>query len=257
MEERVIVRREAGIVFLTMSAGSRPSMVDVDTCVALVAALSEISPDKGDRAVVLNAAGRVFSAGGNLAYIETTLSDPPRLLGPLIDRFHEVILALRRLPLPVVASVHGAAAGAGFSLAMACDIVVSARSARFVAGYPKIGTSSDGGLTWFLSHHIGPRAALDVFFLREQIDATQAHALGMVNLLVADEELHNQTLEAARRLAAHPQQAVREIKTLVGAAVDSGLEQHLAREKDAFLRCAATPDFQRLVRDFVNQRKPR
>jgi 2-(1,2-epoxy-1,2-dihydrophenyl)acetyl-CoA isomerase len=257
MENKINLRRDAGIVFLTMVGVERPSMVDVETCSALIHALSEISTDSGDRAVVLNATGSVFSAGGNLAYIETTLVDPPRLLGPLIDRFHEVILALRRLPLPVVASVHGAAAGAGFSLAMACDIVVAAKSARFVAGYPKIGTSSDGGLTWFLSHRVGPRAAIDIFLLRDHIDAIHAHALGIANLLAADEELQDLTRETALRLAAHPMQAVKEIKALAGVTVDAGLEQHLAREKDAFLRCAATADFQRLVRDFLSQRKPR
>jgi enoyl-CoA hydratase/carnithine racemase len=100
MNPRIDVERDAGVVQLTMNALPRPSTIDVETCVALSAALREIAETASDRVVVLRGAGSVFSAGGNLAKIEETIPDPPRLLAPLIDRFHEAMLATRRLPQP-------------------------------------------------------------------------------------------------------------------------------------------------------------
>lgn len=253
MGQTVDLRREDGVVILTMDASDRPTCIDIEMCNALLAALAGIDPDKGDRAVLLQSTGSVFSAGGDLFAIEKTLDNPQAFLGPLIERFHVVILALSALPLPVVAAVHGAAAGAGFSLAMACDIVVVSESARFVAGYPKIGTSSDGGLTFQLARRLGVAGALEAFLLTDSIDAPSALALGIAQRIAKDADIHMQALQVALRFASQPAAAVREIKSLVRAAAEEGLAEHLAREKLAFLRCAATPEFAALVNAFTSR----
>lgn len=257
MNQKVRVERDAGVVILTMDALPRPSTVDVDTCIALTAALRDISESRTDRVVILRGAGSVFSAGGNLRYIEAAMFDPQRLLAPLIDHFHETVLTMRRLPQPIIASVHGAAAGAGFSLAMACDTVVAARSARFVVGYPKIGTSSDGGLSFQLAKRLGRQRAMNLFLLADPLDAQAALNLGLVDRVVDDEALDHQTRTVARQLADQPSQAVREVKALLGVVADEALEHQLELEKVAFLRCAATPEFAELVREFNDRSRKR
>jgi 2-(1,2-epoxy-1,2-dihydrophenyl)acetyl-CoA isomerase len=250
LTQTVTIERDAGIAFLTMDALPRPSTIDVALCDSLTAALREIAHTPSDRAVVLRGAGSVFSAGGNLQYIEQAMADPERVLGPLIDRFHQTVLALAHLPQPVIASVHGAAAGAGFSLAMACDTVVATRSARFVVGYPRIGASCDGGLSFQLARRLGRQRALNVFLLAESLDAETARDWGIVDVLADDTGLAAQTRATALQFAAHPVQAVGEIKALLRQAADGEFEAHLQREKSAFLRCAATAEFRKRVRDF-------
>lgn len=253
MTQTVATDRQGAVVELTMDAEGRPTCIDIGMCDALLAAFAAVSPTRGDRVVVLKSTGSVFSAGGDLFAIEESLEKADLLLAPLIDRFHSVILAIRALPLPVIASVHGAAAGAGFSLAMACDFVVASRSARWVAGYPKIGTSSDGGLTFQLARRLGASRALEVFLLNDALDAQVAFDMGLVQRVVDGDALDNETLSMAHQLAAQPAAAVREIKSLVSAVVDDGLSQHLDREKAAFLRCAATEDFRNLVKQFTSR----
>jgi len=247
---KVRVEREGGVVSLVMDDRPRPSMIDVETCHELNAALQEIATRGSDKVIILRSEGQVFSAGGNLAYIEATLSEPDRRLGPLIDIFHGTILALRAAPQPVVASIRGAVAAAGFSLAMACDLVVASNSARFVVGYPKIGAPCDGGLSFHLTRRLGRQRSTNLFLLVDSLSAEDARGLGLVDRLVADEALADETARVAATLLAHPLQAVREIKALLGTVADSGLESHLSLEKHAFLRCAATEDFAERVRAF-------
>jgi 2-(1,2-epoxy-1,2-dihydrophenyl)acetyl-CoA isomerase len=250
MNPKVRIESDAEVVTITMDARPRPSTVDVGTCVALTAALRDIAKSASARVVILRSAGSVFSAGGDLTYIEQAMVDPQRLLAPLIDSFHETVMALRYLPQPVIASVHGATAGAGFSLAMACDTVVAARSARFVVDYPQIGASCDGGLSFQLAKRLGRQRALDVFLRTEPLGAQAAMDLGLVDRVVDDAALVAKTQALARQLADFPAQPVREIKALLGHVADDGLEEQLEREKDAFLRCASTPEFAARVREF-------
>lgn len=247
---QTMVERDEGIVFLTMNALPKTSTIDSTLCDSLIAALQEIADTPVDRVVVLSGAGNAFSAGGNLQLIAEDLSDPERLLGPKIERFHQAILALTRLPKPVIASVHGFAAGGGFSLAMACDTVVAARAAQFVIGYPKIGAPCDGGLSFQLARRLGRQRSMKAFLLDERLDAAAAHGLGIVDVLVDDGALAEKTRSVALHLAMHPVHAVSEIKGLLRQASDEGFEEHLQREKSAFLRCASTPEFFDLVQAF-------
>jgi 2-(1,2-epoxy-1,2-dihydrophenyl)acetyl-CoA isomerase len=247
---QVRFEQDGAIVYLTMDALPRPSTVDVQLCDGLCDALREIAELPSIRAVVLRGAGTVFSAGGNLEYIEEAMDDPNGLLASLIDRFHDAVLALQSIPQPVIASVHGAAAGAGFSLAVACDAVVAGESARFVIGYPRIGASCDGGLIFHLAHRLGRQRALNAFLSAESLEATAARDLGIVDVLVRDDQLATQTRATAMQFASHPLQAVREVKALLRVATEVDLSTHLQREKAAFLRCAATPTFRERVRQF-------
>jgi 2-(1,2-epoxy-1,2-dihydrophenyl)acetyl-CoA isomerase len=177
-------------------------------------------------------------------------------VGQIIDAFHDAVLALVRLPVPVVVAVQGAAAGGGFSLAMAADLVVAAQSSRFVVAYPQLGTSTDGGLSWQLQQRLGPARALALLALPGPITAAAALALQLVHQVVDDDALQREALRLAHGLAEVPPQAMRELKALVYAPSIDRLAQQLAREKAAFQRCAATADFAARVAAFARRGAP-
>jgi 2-(1,2-epoxy-1,2-dihydrophenyl)acetyl-CoA isomerase len=253
--QTIRTQRHDHIVSITMDAGDQLNTIDLARCEQLLDVFDEIGKSDTDRVVVLQGAGRVFSAGGDLVHILQALDSPGDELDTLITRFHEVILAMRRLPLPIIASVHGAAAGAGFSLALACDVIVSASSARFVSGYPGIGTSSDGGLSFQLARRLGIARAFDIFLLRGPIDAHEACRFDLVQRVVEPALLDAETLGVAATLASTSVHAVREIKALLAAVADEDLVRHLQREKAAFLRCASSDEFRRKIVAFVNKSK--
>ena len=150
-------------------------------------------------------------------------------------------------------AVGGAAAGAGFSLALACDAVVASSEARFVAGYPAIGTSSDGGLSYHLARRIGSARAINTLLLKNSLDAQEALQIGLVQHIAEPGFIDTDAIALATRLAALPVCAVREFKALIGTVSDRGLREHLQLEKEAFLRCAATEPFRQKIEDFVGR----
>ena len=243
-----------GVVTLSMAVPGKPSVVTLESASAMQQALAEVAAMPQARVLVLRSAGKSFNAGGDLKAIKDTLADSDRLLGAIIDAFHASILALRRLPIPVIGSVHGAAAGGGFSLALACDQLVAAASARFVVAYPALGTSSDGGLSHFLGRRLGAAKALEIVLGSGTLNASEAQALGLVAKLVDDAQLDAETAAYAARIAQHAPQSVREFKRLIGGAEDDGLEAQLLREREAFLRCARTEDFRNRVAAFLQKR---
>lgn len=253
MTQKITTHDHDDLVVITMDNGDRPNAIDVPLCDGLLAAFSEIDTRPQYRAVILKAAGSAFSVGGDLAQIAGELDEPRPFLEPLINRFHEVIRAIRALPLPVIACVNGAAAGAGFSLAMACDLVVASTAARFVVGYPKIGTSSDGGLSFQIARRLGVGRALDLLLLGDSLEAGKAQEFGLVQRVVEPNLLDSEAFSVARRLASLPFAAVSELKGLVSSAVDEGLGRHLELEREAFLRCASTDEFRQRVTRFVSR----
>lgn len=243
-----------GVVTLSMAVPGKPSVVTLESANAMQRALAEVAAMPQARVLVLRSAGKSFNAGGDLKAIQGTLTDSDRLLGGIIDAFHASILALRRLPIPVIGSVHGAAAGGGFSLALACDQLVAAAGARFVVAYPALGTSSDGGLSHFLRQRLGAARALEIALGGGTLSAAEAQALGLVAKLVDDAQLDAETAAYAAKIAQHAPQPVREFKRLIGGAEDEGLEAQLQRERESFLRCARTEDFRNRVAAFLQKR---
>jgi 2-(1,2-epoxy-1,2-dihydrophenyl)acetyl-CoA isomerase len=238
-----------GIVTLTMTGGV--PVINPATAAALVDAIARAAKRAETRVVVLRSGGRAFCGGGDIGAIGQALDDPEKHLGPLIQKFHEVILGLRSLPVPVVGSVRGAAAGGGYSLALACDLLVASDDARFVAGYPALGTSPDGGLSHTLTARVGATKALELMYVNDTLFAPDALALGLVAQVVPAAELDAATQALAARLAAAAAPALREFKKLLGATRDADLPAQLDREKAAFLRCARTPEFRMGVEAFL------
>lgn len=244
-----------GIATLTMNRAPQFNAISVESMQRMLGYLSEIENNPKVRAVILRGNGPAFSGGGDLGSMREHIDDLPRFLGEIIDAFHTSLLAMRRLPVPTIAQVHGSAAGAGFSLAIACDFVVAAQNTRFVVAYPKLATSTDGGLTYYLTQRLGTARALDILLLRDQLGAQEALELGLISRVAAPEQLESETRALAMRIAQLPAQSVRELKQLVLGYADQTLANQLAAERAAFVRNAGTQEFASRIVAFLDKKR--
>lgn len=252
-ENSVLVESQGGVITITLNRPDSLNALDHPTAVALHRAVESAAAVPGGRVVVLRGAGKSFCGGGDVLAMHAHRADLPAFIDKMIDAFHAGIMALRRLPIPVIASVHGAVAGGGFSLALACDLVVAVRQARFVVAYPRLGAPADGGLSFQLAQRLGPVQGFEVLTLHGNLSAEKALSLGLVNRIVDAQTADAEAFAWARELVAMPEQSVNELKQLVAVQSLDALEAHLAREKAAFLRCAASSDFAQRVESFVGK----
>jgi 2-(1,2-epoxy-1,2-dihydrophenyl)acetyl-CoA isomerase len=173
-----------------------------------------------------------------------------------IHDVHAMIISLRRMPKPVLASVSGAAAGFGLSLVMACDLAIAADTSYYTLAYSAIGVSPDGGSTFALPRLVGLKKAAEIALLAERFDAATAERLGLVNKVVPAAELEAATAKLAARLAAGPTAVYGRTKALLQRSLDHSLETQLQREAEAFSQSATEPDFAEGIRAFIEKRKP-
>jgi len=256
MSETVLYSVADGVATITLNRPQVLNALDPQMIVQLRAACERAEHDAAARAVVLRGAGPAFLAGGDVVYFRANLARMPTLVREGGTHLNHAVLALRRAPKPVLASVHGAVAGAGVSLMVAADLAIAAEGTKFTVAYSKIGTSPDGGATHFLPRLVGARRALELMLLSDAFDAQAALKLGLVNWVVSAEQLGSETEAIARRLALGPTQAFGEIKRLVNESPDQTLAAQLEAEIEAFARCAGTRDFAEGVTAFVEKRKP-
>jgi len=216
--------------------------------------------EKGARAIVLTGAGRAFSAGGDLremqeiaskeGRVEAFFDEPLRLL-------NEVVLLIRSVSIPFIAAVNGIASGGGCNLALACDVVIAAKSAKFNQAFIKIGLSPDCGGTFFLPRLIGLRRAVELMLTGDLVDAERAQQMGMINSVVEDGELMKHALAMAETLAAAPTSAIGQIKRLVDASAGADLATQLDRERLSQIKMGQTKDFAEGVAAFLEKRPAR
>ncbi|KAH0436898.1 hypothetical protein KCU90_g4036, partial [Aureobasidium melanogenum] len=217
----------------------------------LSAALDQVEAS-GARALVLTGAGRGFCAGQDLADLDFTpgaMTD----LGELIDEhFNPLIRRLQALPLPVIAAVNGTAAGAGANLALACDLVLAARSASFIQAFVKIGLVPDSGGTWFLPQRVGMARALGLAITGDKLGAEKAESWGLIWQTVDDTELAATAGKLAAQLAQQPTRAIAAIKQAMRAGVTQTLDQQLDLERDLQRELGASHDYAEGVQAFPN-----
>jgi len=232
-----------------------PAMID-----ALLEKSSQAASDPQVRAVIVCGAGEHFMAGGDLKWFreQTALSaeDCRQCFTALIEGVHASVLNFKRMDKPVIASVHGAVAGFGLSLMLAADLVLASENSYFTLAYSNIALSPDGGATWSLPRHVGLKQAMEIALLGERFDAARARELGLVNRLVAPEQLAGETLKLARRLASGPAKALAHTKALLNQSFDKSLEAQLLAEQGLFADCAAHPDFAEGLACFFEKRRP-
>jgi 2-(1,2-epoxy-1,2-dihydrophenyl)acetyl-CoA isomerase len=259
-EPVVLVAREGGVATITLNRPQALNALDHDLTVGLRDSVLAAEHDPAVRCLVLRG-GEHFMAGGDLKWFSTLIAD--RSSGEnrvqfeaLIHEVHTVILGLRRMPKPVLASVRGAVAGFGMSLMMACDLALAADSAYFTLAYTLIGTSPDGGSTFALPRIVGQKKAMEIALLGERFDAATAERLGLVNRVIPSSSLEVETTKLAARLAAGPTAVYARTKALLNGSLNSSLESQLQREAEAFAQSASEPDFREGLAAFIEKRKP-
>ncbi|HEV8457456.1 MAG TPA: enoyl-CoA hydratase [Methylomirabilota bacterium] len=248
-----------GVAVLTLNRPERLNAMSRPMLDALLEALPRLAEDPEVGAVVLTGAGRGFCAGGDVK----AMAEGQELGGDTLEEKAQALRGrmevsrwLHELPKPTIAMVRGAAAGAGLSLAMACDMRIAGDSARFGTAFARVGYSGDFGGSFFLTQLVGTAKARELYYTADLLDAQQALALGLVNRVVPDARLEEETLELAGRLARGPRISYRYVKRNMNAAEHGALKELLDLEAWHHTRCGMTEDHREATRAFVEKREP-
>lgn len=235
MTAELRIERFGPTLLLTLSDPATRNTLSPQIYAAFIEALNHADAQADIRCVVLTGDAGHFCSGGNLQRLVRNREAGPQVQIESIERFHELVEALRVFPKPVIAAVEGAAAGAGFSLALSCDLLVAAKDARFVLSYGRVGLSPDGGVVSHLMQALPRSQVLQLLLLAEPIGAEQLHRQCVVNYLSEPGQALTMALELAERLAQMAPNALASAKELVHKAQGATLRQHLALERDHFV----------------------
>jgi 2-(1,2-epoxy-1,2-dihydrophenyl)acetyl-CoA isomerase len=252
---------ENGVAYLTMNRPEARNALSIEMRQKLLETLQALEADDSVRCVVLRGAGEHFLAGGDVkSFMAFTELTPQQRRLNFVNRIHglnTIMYTMRRLRKPIVASVRGAAAGAGVSLALCCDLVVAAEDAFFTLAYSHIASSPDGGASYYLPRLVGTKRAMEIALLGDRFTAAQALDMGLINRVVATEELQSETRTLAERLARGPTKAYGNIKKLILESSDNSLEEQLQSEAETFGDSAMAEDWVEGVRAFNEKRPPK
>jgi 2-(1,2-epoxy-1,2-dihydrophenyl)acetyl-CoA isomerase len=258
MEETpVIAAFESGVLSLTLNRPTRLNAMSQPLIAALAGEIARAHDDVAVRSVLLTGTGRGFCAGADLAGNGTgaTGADGKPDLGAVMEsHYNPLIRSIRALPKPVIAAVNGVAAGGGANLALACDIVLAARSARFDQAFVRISLMPDLGGTWFLPHTVGDARARALAMLGSSVSAEDAQRMGMVWQVFDDSALMGEATKLARKLAAGPTLSYAAIKNALNRAGTNSLDQQLDLERDAQRALGRSADFKEGVAAFLAKR---
>ncbi|HYA72739.1 MAG TPA: enoyl-CoA hydratase-related protein [Roseiarcus sp.] len=239
------------IATITLNRPERFNAMDEAAAVALAATARALGARDDLRVVVIRGAGPAFCAGGDINEFAAHLDDPAPMVKGILSAHHEFLTALSALSAIVLTSVHGAAAGAGLSLAFMGDLCIAADTARFTPAYARLGVSPDGGGTFGLVRAVGVRRALQIFLMEDSFGARQAEAWGLVNRVVPESELQGATRAIAERLASFGPSAVAATKRLLYASPERSMAEQLEAEMSELIGCMRTDRFRDAVRRFV------
>ena len=260
MTNQMLVDANDGVATITINRPEARNALSIPMRDALIAAMIDFGRDDTVRCIVIAGAGDNFMAGGDVKnFHELTRLTREERYNHFVRRIHTsqpLLVAMQEMPKPIVCVVQGAAAGFGFSLAMACDLVIAAEDARFACSYIGIGTSPDGSGSYYLPRLVGVKRAMEIAMLGEFIDAPDALAMGLVNRVVPREKLEEEAETIVRRLASGPTVGLGRTKRLIYAAVENSLPAQLALEAQSFAECAASDDWVEGVNAFIEKREP-
>ncbi len=256
--ETIQIENDGSVRIITLNRPDVLNAFNTAMLEALNKAARDAERDKSVRCVVITGAGRGFSAGQDLADVsERYKSDRPIELGAHLRKLYNPLIAkLRTMEKPIVAAVNGVAAGAGCSLALACDIRLAAQSASFIQAFVNVGVVPDSGSTFFLPRLIGPARAMEMAFTGRKIKADEAVQIGLVNRVVPDAELAAEAAKLARHLAGLPPRAIGLTKRAINAAWNADLDQQLDYEAMLQTTAGQTRDHREGVAAFLEKRTP-
>ena len=256
-DETVLVELDAaaGVATVTLNRPDALNALTVPMKEALLAALRRLERDKAVRAVILTGAGRAFCAGQDLR--ERLEPDAAPLGVEVRERYNPIIRAMRGMPKPIVGAINGVAAGAGASLAMACDIRVASEAASFALAFGRVGLVPDSGATWFLPRLVGAARAAELALLNDSVGADDALRLGLVGRVVAPDQLATEAKAIAARLADGAPRAIALTKRALNAAWDHDLDAALEYEAHLQDLAGRTKDHAEGMAAFMDKRPPR
>ena len=256
--ETVQLELRGAVAVLTLNRPESLNALTVELGREFQSAVGE-ALEKGARALILTGAGRAFCAGGDLREMQRIAKQDGRI-GAFFDEplrlLHECILMIRKTPIPFIAAVNGVASGAGCNLALACDLVIAAESARFNQAFIKIGLSPDCGGTYVLPRLIGLKRATELLITGDMISAARAAEIGMINAVVPDDELMDRALAVAGKLAQAPTAAIGRTKELLDASAANDYPTQLELERKTQIQSGQTRDFEEGVAAFIEKRPP-
>jgi 2-(1,2-epoxy-1,2-dihydrophenyl)acetyl-CoA isomerase len=254
---QVEMRDAVGVITL-----NRPESLNaLNTQVAqdFQAAIAELR-ERGARAIILTGAGRAFCAGGDLREMQKIAEREGKVeafFDEPLQSLNECMLLIRRTSLPIIAAVNGAASGGGCNLALACDFVIAGETARFNQAFIKIGLVPDCGGTFILPRLVGWKQAAEMMMTGDVVTASRALEMGMINAVIADDELMAHAMAMAERLAQAPTAAIGQIKDLLEASATNDYAAQLDLERKAQIQAGKTKDFREGVTAFLEKRSPR
>lgn len=250
-------KAEGGVAILTLNRPDRLNSFTRAMHLEVRDALTRVQADPSVRVLVLTGAGRGFCAGQDLADRAVDPGAPSVDLGASVEEFYApLVLTLKNLPMPVICAVNGVAAGAGANLALACDIVLAARSASFIEAFSKLGLIPDTGGTWHLPRLIGPARAMGLAMLGEKLSAEKAEAWGLIWRCVPDETLMDEAMAMAQHFAAAPTKGLAFTKRAFQASYANTLAQQLQLEADMMRELGNSHDYREGVAAFLAKRAP-
>jgi len=257
MSSELLTEREGATLILTLSDPATRNTLSPQIYAAGIEALSVAESNDEVRCVVLRGDGAHFCSGGNLQRLAHNRSIGPDEQRQSVDRFHSLIEALRTFPKPVIAAVEGYAAGGGFSLALACDLIVAAQDAKFVMSYARAGLSPDGGSTWHLAQQLPRALALQAIWLAEPLSPQQLLQFGLVNRVTDSGQALPEALRLAERLATMAPNALACVKELVNGAPQRRLREQLDAEREHFVANLFDANGAEGLQAFFEKRSPR
>jgi 2-(1,2-epoxy-1,2-dihydrophenyl)acetyl-CoA isomerase len=254
-EDAVLTERHGGVLTVTLNQPRRLNALNAAMIQGLTDAIRTAERDDKVRAVVLTGAGNAFCSGADISEFDFSSNGPPAVGDSLRTRLNPLILRMRALEKPLLAAVNGVAAGAGLSLALACDLRYAADSARLVVVFVRIGLVPDAGALFFLPRLLGPGKSLELAWLGDPISAKDAYDAGLLNEVLPESEVLSKTQEVAARLAAGPATAIALIKRAINQAHELPLERVLDMEAQYQTIASRSPDFAEGVTAFREKRQ--
>ncbi|MHB8571845.1 MAG: enoyl-CoA hydratase/isomerase family protein [Candidatus Dormibacteria bacterium] len=252
----VQLEREGAVATVRLNRPEALNAINLPMQRELVAALDSLRGDESVRAVILTGAGRAFNAGADVRQMRETEFATTAQVRTVVQQYGLIISGITELEVPVIAAVGGVAAGIGFSLVMACDLVVAGRSARFIQAFAQLGLIPDGGSTWLLPRQIGMARAKELIFSMRPLEAPEARELGIVNQVVDDDQVEAVAQGLAAQLATGPTRAYGAAKRLVNQSARTDLATALDSEAALQAICFATDDAREGVSAFLEKRRP-
>lgn len=256
MAARLLTETQGQTLILTISDPELRNALGPDIYSAGIEALNAAETNRDVRSVILRGQGSVFCSGGNLNRILARRQEDPQVQVDSINQLNSWIESLRTFPKPIIAAIEGAAAGAGVSVALACDLIVAADDAFMMMAYANVGLSPDGGGAWALARQLPRPLAMKLLMLGERIGAKDLHALGMVSHLAPSGQALNHALEIAHKLNGRAPNVMHSLKELVNDAGDIALHQHLQNECTHFVRNLYHPNGGEGIQAFLDKRQP-